>query len=279
MTLKAIFDKDRRAEIRKAIARGEPVIRRPQKTPMEEESVIDVDERDIILIDSPPAAASANKPTVMKVPLPQALIPPAGAQPSPAPHLTPPPLIQSPAAASKRPYNEQRALDEELIDAFEKDEKGRMEAVLARGANVDAKDRLGRTCLMRAAQGGDFDMLVFLYGKSAFVNDKDNEGQTALAYAAKSGSHNAADSLIFHTAEIDARDKHRRTPLMHAAIGGNLTVAKVLIRHHADALAKDENHATALWHAQNPPKRPELVEYLKECEREARIQRGHPDGG
>ena len=49
-----------------------------------------------------------------------------------------------------------------------------VEALLDRGADVDAKDIDGRTALMLAIQNGHLDVVKALIAKGADVNAKDN---------------------------------------------------------------------------------------------------------
>jgi len=249
MALKSIFDSNRRREIRKALAQGESPFRKPQKAGLKSDSVIEVDERDIIDVIAPP-------------PLPT----PASLQPAQTP---------VPSAGSEtiwHSYLKRRPIDEELIAAFEKHSTKRMKEALDKGANVDAQDRMGRTCLMRAAQAGDEGMMNFLLGHWAgkgmnpSMSAEDNEGRTALAYAAKAGKANAAQILVSKHTSVNTCDKHRQTPLMHAAMGGHLETVKLLVGHIADVSAKDENHATARWYAESKG-HTKTAEYLRQCER------------
>lgn len=61
-------------------------------------------------------------------------------------------------------------------------------ALLARGANVNAKDHEGRTALMFAARSGSNDVVRALLDKGARPEDKDNKGATAADYARDIGN-------------------------------------------------------------------------------------------
>jgi ankyrin repeat protein len=58
-----------------------------------------------------------------------------------------------------------------------------VQALLNRGANVNATDHEGKTALMWAAQNGRQDVVPVLLEKGADVNAKDKKGKTALDLA------------------------------------------------------------------------------------------------
>ena len=55
-----------------------------------------------------------------------------------------------------------------------------VQALLAKGADVNAKDNDGATALMLASQNGHLDVVQALLAKGADVNAKANDGVTAL---------------------------------------------------------------------------------------------------
>ena len=62
-----------------------------------------------------------------------------------------------------------------------------MQALLAQGADVNAKDNLGYTALMYAAENGHTETAQALLAHGTDVNAKDNFGWTALMYAKEMG--------------------------------------------------------------------------------------------
>ena len=76
-----------------------------------------------------------------------------------------------------------------------------MQALLAEGADVEAKDNGGRTALVWAAEGGHTDIVQALLAKGLeiwplsahyWVNTTDSEGWTALMHAASKGHSESA---------------------------------------------------------------------------------------
>jgi hypothetical protein len=97
-----------------------------------------------------------------------------------------------------------------------------LEALLLAGADVDARDRDGRTPLILAAKSDSGELVTQLLGSKANVEAKDCEGRTALFFAMchslgrrKYWRHEstALNALLGAAADINARDKGGMTPL------------------------------------------------------------------
>jgi len=78
-------------------------------------------------------------------------------------------------------------LNSELLDATEQGDVASVKALLAKGADIHAKNKHGWTALMAAAQYGHVETVKALLAKDAKVNAKSREGGTALMYAAMNG--------------------------------------------------------------------------------------------
>jgi uncharacterized protein len=110
-----------------------------------------------------------------------------------------------------------------------RDNKERVEILLARGADVTAQDDDGDTALHGAAQTGNVEIIRMLLDKGAKVNTKNEQGGT---------------------------------PLMWAAVYGNVDAARLLLSRGADASLKDNDGITAAgWAARN--NRDKVVSLLK----------------
>ena len=110
------------------------------------------------------------------------------------------------------------------------------ELLIAKGADVDAKDALGNTplyntILFNAALDGYKEIAELLIQNSADVNAQDKNGNTPLHEAATSGLKEVVELLIANGAVVNAKKKFGRTPLHGAATKG---IAELLIAKGAD---------------------------------------------
>jgi ankyrin repeat protein len=131
--------------------------------------------------------------------------------------------------------------------ATSNDHKEVAELLIAKGADVNAKDVKGQTPLHAAVTFGWKDMVELLIAKGADVNAKDSEfGDGALARAAKNGLKDIAELLIAEGGNVNAGNEFSETPLHEAAGNGRIEVVELLIAKGADVNAKDSNGETPL---------------------------------
>lgn len=114
------------------------------------------------------------------------------------------------------------------------------------GADVDQRDRYGRTALMHTAAFGVLDQMDRLLARGADINSTDAGGETALMRAAWSGQVGAIDRLIAAGADVDLGDMCGWTALMHAAVGGHPAPVRRLLSAGARPDRADRNGMTAL---------------------------------
>jgi ankyrin repeat protein len=118
--------------------------------------------------------------------------------------------------------------------------------LIAKGANVNAKDETGKTALLWVAPARDNpEMVKLLIAKGADVNATDNEGVTALMIAASQSNPGILAELIEAGAEINAQNNSGGTALMAAAFRANLDEIKILLAKDADVKLKDKKGRTA----------------------------------
>jgi ankyrin repeat protein len=125
-----------------------------------------------------------------------------------------------------------------------------MKALLAHGANVDAKNALDRTPLMINAH--DAKAVALLIDHHANVKAHDSWGQTPLHYAV--GSHydhsDAIALLVAHGADVNAQDRDGDTPFLLASNAHDL---ETLVAHGANPNVRDKDGQTALHRAARSP--------------------------
>jgi len=175
--------------------------------------------------------------------------------------LTPALFAQTSVTNLQEQLNQQ-SLSEEMSAAIQALDKAKVEALLAKGADVNAKDSKGWMPLNLAAGftnvDGRSDIAELLIARGADVNAK-NFGETPL-YRATNTTVNTSklvELLISKGADLNARDVYGRTPLLATDNG---RVADLLIAKGADINAKDNDGNTLLLTAAG--ENTEIVELL-----------------
>lgn len=146
-----------------------------------------------------------------------------------------------------------------------------VQLLLASGASVDLKDRLGHTPAIRAMQQNNENVVTILAEAGAEinlhlaaylgdiaaarrlietgsdVNIRDDLGCTPLHYAALQGQAEVAELLIGNGADVNAGDKYGNPPLHLAK--KHIEVTRILVDHGANLNAEDQAGQTALREA------------------------------
>jgi ankyrin repeat protein len=165
--------------------------------------------------------------------------------------ITAPPAVTSASVSSGADINARNKLgDTPLLNAAQDGDKEAAELLLTRGATVDAKDNSGCTPLTWAAIQGHRDVADLLLAHGADVNARSSSGQTALQSAAMNGHKDVAELLLAHGAKISAPDNCGITPLHWAAGNGHKDLVELLLAHGADVNAKTKNGYTPLQSAE-----------------------------
>jgi len=115
--------------------------------------------------------------------------------------------------------------------------------------------------LLQAAKQGNLKKLNELLSKGADVNAKDGNGNSVLLYAIKHNKVEAVNFLLSKGANLEAKNKNIRTPLMFAIIEENAEMVKFLLSKGAKLEAKDDTGWTPLIIAVGKQNR-EIVEFL-----------------
>ncbi len=98
-----------------------------------------------------------------------------------------------------------------LIIALDR-ELGRIASLLIeKRADVNAIDRQGRNALIVAIDRKLYDIASFLISRSTNLNVQNSEGQTALILAAKQGKSDLVEKLVTYGANSEVKDKHGKT--------------------------------------------------------------------
>jgi len=106
---------------------------------------------------------------------------------------------------------------------------GVVKYLLARGADVNASDELGRTPLYCAAYANDIEVTKLLLAGGAMVNARTNDGWTALCVAAKNGYVGLVKVLLDRGADAGIKVKDIYTPFNYAVLDGRRKTAELLL--------------------------------------------------
>lgn len=134
-------------------------------------------------------------------------------------------------------------------------------ALIEAGADVDAKDGYGVTCLMFSAITGSNELIHRLIEKGADVNAQDNYKRSALIEVLTTENDITLETykaLIDAGADVDVRIAGGLTPIMLAA-DGNTEILRLLIDAGSDLNTSDDNGITALQRAKTDPENYEIL--------------------
>jgi ankyrin repeat protein len=135
-----------------------------------------------------------------------------------------------------------------LLYAIKANDNKKVETLLKKGANANAKDGLGTPLLQIAAESGNHDMAKLLLSNGADPNQMNRVGQVPLAFAARFNHKKIIEQLLMAGADPNKTgDYYRLTPLMGAAVGGDEKIGRLLLDAGAKLNATDSvNQCTAL---------------------------------
>ncbi|MGO9265654.1 MAG: ankyrin repeat domain-containing protein [Candidatus Binataceae bacterium] len=123
-----------------------------------------------------------------------------------------------------------------LTNAASSGDAPAVQALIDKGADVNAKNLAGTTPLIWASQNGHLDVVQLLLDKGADVNAKqNNDGATALMIASYFGHVDVAQALLAKGADVNAMANTGETALTGASANGHPEVVQALIESGASS--------------------------------------------
>ena len=123
-----------------------------------------------------------------------------------------------------------------------------MTTLLNHGAILDAKDDLGDTPLLLAAQNGHSELVYQLITRGADVNHRNHEGNDTWYYAIDIKDNDLLETLL-SACLVKKIDMTNRQPLCIAASIGRNDKIKFLLENNQNPLVKDGEENTVIHHA------------------------------
>jgi ankyrin repeat protein len=126
-----------------------------------------------------------------------------------------------------------------------------VEAILAKGADVNVKNWVGMTPLHYTARKGNSEGCRVLLNRGADIEAKNNRGRTPLHQAAMYGNADAVHTLLNAGASNVVKTPTGHTPLHLAVYKGNKEAVQALVAAGADIYAKDSKNCTPSDYSDN----------------------------
>ena len=101
-------------------------------------------------------------------------------------------------------------------------------AAVNAGADIEARDEVGRTALIWSAFQGHGPMMEYLIDQGADVNARDRRERTALIWAAIAGRETAIEILLENGADPALVDADGKAAAAYAAAEGHAAIASRL---------------------------------------------------
>lgn len=133
-----------------------------------------------------------------------------------------------------------------LRQASANGELSNIQNLLARGADVNGKNKRGYTALILAVRGEQSYAVKYLIGAGADVNAQDVDGDSPLMLAVTNGNAEFASLLLSSGADPDIKDPRGMTPLMQACALNKPDLAAILLKNRASVIVRDKDGNTPL---------------------------------
>lgn len=126
-------------------------------------------------------------------------------------------------------------LNQEMLNAATAGDVARVQSLLLKRADVNAKGEGGHRPIHKALEGKHNEVLQVLLDHHADVNCRDERGGTVLHFAVAAGTMEQF-RLLMQDADLNAKAQWGITPLMATAMAGKADKFSLLVEHGADVM-------------------------------------------
>ena len=131
-----------------------------------------------------------------------------------------------------------------FLSASEEGHEGVVEALLAKGVNVDTQSDNSWTALFYTSREGHEGVVRVLLAKGANIDHQSEEGFTALMLASGKGHEGVVEALLAKGANVDIQSEKGTTALMFASEQGHKRVVEALLAKGANVDIQSEIDAS-----------------------------------
>lgn len=142
--------------------------------------------------------------------------------------------------------NTQNTMGNELNIAAEIGDTTKVKNLLKKGANINERDRFGRTPLIYAALNGHNRIINMLLESQADIHAKDHFDQTAFIAAVNRGHVNTAEILLKNGANPSAPNSEDELPIFIAFEREDFEMVDLLLKHGIKINTKGKKGRTVL---------------------------------
>lgn len=120
-------------------------------------------------------------------------------------------------------------ISSDILSAAARGDAAQVTVLLSSGANVEARDRDGRTPLLLATHGNHVEVARLLIAAGADVNAKDSMSDTPFLYAGAEGRNEILKMTLQAGADLASTNRYGGTALIPAAHHGHPETVKILL--------------------------------------------------
>ncbi|MBV8328784.1 ankyrin repeat domain-containing protein [Chryseobacterium sp.] len=135
-------------------------------------------------------------------------------------------------ACNKKPidFPQQEMIQEkEIINLVRKNDISGVKSTLDEGTDINTRDKKGRSLLLIATIGKQYEMAKLLLSYRADVNLQDDQLDSPFLYAGASGQTELVRLYLAHGARFDVFNRYNGTALIPACERGHVETVKLLV--------------------------------------------------